>query len=146
MEGYMLDRLTYRSGSIIGFVAGRIVNCMVRPARPGIVPPAGEYRVAPPTNDLIYGRVALMTAANAGPGGIASMTKTERPGGIASMTKQERPGAVETKFLWDAPSPGSAEFVLTTRAIAGRNCLIVRGGSELFDAIGAAGGAVITVS
>lgn len=153
----MLVRLVCRGGAIIGLIWGKTVHCLVRPGQPGTLPPAGEYRVGAPVNDLIYGPVAVMAPANGpivpgadvaeertrrlpGPGAVNTLFNPtggrvfNTPGGITQMTKQEMPS-------------GSAAFVLTTRSIPGRNCLVVTSASsDLFAAIGAAGGAVITVS
>lgn len=151
----MAIRLTCRGGALTGFADGKIVNCLVRSAQPGVFPTRGEYRVAAPTNDLIYGPVAIMVRAGAGvdPGvSQQCIRRLPAPGaagmatrGIAEMTKQEMPGAAAA-LTAGLPASGGTVFVLASRSIGGRNCLVVDVSSGLFEAIAAGGGAEIAVT
>jgi hypothetical protein len=146
-------RLLFQVGSrtISGSLAGKFLQCTMRPPQGGTLPPAGDYAILAPMNDPIYGRVALMVPV----GGSGAVD--------VGLTLQKCLVAIKLTFKPDAgPSPvafgvakkpgGTAAgdvsqvFVLSDKPVLGRNCIVVSSGfADLMDGLQTAGGARVTL-
>ena len=170
-----LARMTFHrgSGALSGSIGGKHLHIVTRPAHGSAALPAGEYAIHPPVIDPIYGAVALVvpTAGPSNPAGDtvsyiknAPANKWSAPANkySAPVNKLSAPtnkwSAPANKYSaptdkWASPMPAGESglnetvFVLSQKAIPGRNSIIVSSGfADLMDALHAAGGATITVS
>jgi hypothetical protein len=151
----------------MGNIGGKELHFTARPAKNGAHPPPGHYQIHPPTNDPIYGMVALMTPlgpqvpsgakefnadkfmpshAKFAPVGVKDSPVAGKfaPPAYDWIKAGKGKGAVGVK-----ERPGTLAnhtFVLSSRPILGQNSLVVMVGfADLMDALQAAGGASVTV-
>ncbi len=179
----MPSNLQLSTGSLMGSIGGKVLQCLVNPTSAGSAPPAGEYSIQPPVQDVIYGQIAIMVPTGGGvgmqnmqPG--ANAMKAWSPGANAmknwapgaNAMKYRAPGGVENKKVTPAggvenklfapagsvealmaysassPQEGGSVFVLSSRLIPGRNCLVIQSGfADLLDALNQEGGATVRV-
>jgi hypothetical protein len=167
MSSISAMRLLFQAGSrvISGNLAGKFLNCTMRPPQGGALPPAGDYQILAPMNDPIYGRVALMVSVG-GSGAVdvgLTLQKCLVAVGAASRggwdvtvnAKALKPDVRSTAMsnrkmgMPDASPPGQTSgqvFVLSNKPVLGRNCVVVSSGfADLMDGLQAAGGARVTV-
>ncbi len=153
----MTARLTFRGGVISGCTSGRNLQCFVSPGHPGMLPAAGEYRIGGPFDDPVFGPIAVMVPSHGliDPGIVEEcMRRLPPPGGTSALFNPtggrfrfNLPGGISEMPKQEMPSNGGALFVLTNRAVPGRNCLIVTSSpKELFGALAAVDETLITVS
>jgi hypothetical protein len=148
-------RLMFQAGSrvISGNLAGKFLNCTVRPPQGGALPPRGGYEILPPMNDPIYGRVALMVPAG-GSGEIIAGLTMQKCLVTAKVYGRFEAGPTtmsNKKFSKPDASPPDATsgqvFVLSDKPVLGRNCVVVSSGfADLMDGLQTAGGARVTVA
>jgi hypothetical protein len=129
----MLSNLEFRNGAFRGSLAGKPLNCSINASLPGSVPVAGLYQIQRPMEDAVWGLVAIMTPANQAAGAVSLAVATV--GASASLFDKLVPSG-----------SGPASFILSSRSIPGRNCLIVRNNfADLMDALKSAGGATVKI-
>ena len=66
-------QLRFSDNTITGNLAGRLIHCVVRMSRGTGSPARGEYVIAPPASDAIYGQTALVIPLKQGSAGFAGM-------------------------------------------------------------------------
>jgi hypothetical protein len=151
-------------------LAGRSLNCLINPSQ-GSAPPAGVYQIQPPMDDVVFGQLAVMTQVGGPAGGGASaqsefkwlgdeswvgnkkyvgasvshFEKFVGPGGGTASGSYEFSGASASIFeKMVGPGRGAASFVLSSRPIPGRNCLVIQSNfDDLMDALKNTGGAMV---
>ena len=153
--------LQFQGGFISGSLAGQLLSCLVS-ALPGSMPPAGVYQIQPPVEDLVFGQVAVMTMVGRSDGGGATSAEVMRrlPGGASASYEFNPQGGVSAS-LFDKFVPqggvsasifekmvpqgsGGSAFVLSSRPIPGRNCLVIQSNfADLMDTLQKAGGATV---
>ena len=108
---------------------------------------AGVYQIQPPVEDVVFGPCAVMTLAGRSDGGGAVSGSYEFSGRSAS-TFDKLVGASASLFIKLVPQGGgSAAFVLSSRPIPGRNCLVIQSNfADLMDALRTTGGATVRFS
>jgi hypothetical protein len=128
--------LQFQGGFVNGMLGGKLLNCLVDKSLPGSMPVAGVYQIQPPVQDGVFGLLAVMTpVGGAGGGGKQDIEWTWGGGSAVLIDKLVGAGG------------GSASFVLSSRPIPGRNCLVIRSNfADLMDALKSAGGATIKFS
>ena len=164
--------LEFQSGFISGMLAGKSLNCLVNPSQPGSAPVAGVYQIQPPIDDVVFGPLAVMTpvagassiGAAVGKGWLALPSYDHLgsftdpiPGASASYIdkaiKMVGPGVASGAYEWsDAsasrgkqkPDGTAVGFILSSRPIPGRNCLVIQSNfDDLMDALKHTGGATV---
>lgn len=169
----MSPSLEFRSGSVSGVLGGKVLNCMVHPSMPGSTPPAGLYQILPPVEDAVFGQLAVMTPVGMSAGtasrcdkGIivgSSAPSLQRQGGASAKAiewkwgggasakaKEIGPSVGASVSLFDkfvGGRGGSTSFILSSRPMPGRNCLVIANNfADFMDALTATGGATVRFS
>ena len=150
--------LEFQSGFISGMLAGKPLNCLVNPSQGSA--PAGVYQIQPPIDDVVFGQLAVMTPAGGPAGSIgeshayvkwdggASAPSYKPWGDRSGVANKEYVGASASSFdkaiKMVGPVGGAASFVLSSRPIPGRNCLVINSNfDDLMDALKSTGGATV---
>ena len=137
--------LEFRSGFISGMLAGKSLNCLVNPSQ-GSAPPAGVYQIQPPIEDVVFGQLAVMTPVGgaAGTGALGTYVKLTVGASASLFDKLVGPADRGSKPLEIVAVGGATAFVLSSRPIPGRNCLVIQSNfDDLMDALKSTGGATV---
>jgi hypothetical protein len=157
----MIRSLEFRNGAFSGNVGARLLNGLVKPSIPGSGPAPGLYYIAAPVEDAVFGLVSVMTPVGvaAGSSMVIKFWQKDTPLAGKFFQKESSLGGkfidkwapLEGKFFKETTSQGGGapigtSFVLCSRPIAGRNCLVIQSGlSDLLDALKNSGGAEVRV-
>lgn len=155
MNAYESITLEFQSGFISGMLAGKSLNCLVNPSQGSV--PAGVYQIQPPMDDVVFGQLAVMTPVGRADGGAVSgayefsgasassfdkAIKMVGPGGASESIASSASAGDFIKFV--GPGHGAASFVLSSRPIPGRNCLVISSNfADFMDALKSTGGATV---
>jgi hypothetical protein len=148
-------QLVSKNGAIKGNLGAQFVNCTIKPANQGGLPPAGVYQLLLKSNDPFYGSVAVLVPAGGSSAAAPSANWVWIKGGApkSGITATWVSGGMPPTAMWwhDSWAPklaGSARaFVLSDKRIPGSNNLVVTSGFPgLLAALQAPGSASVTVS
>ena len=144
--------LEFQSGFISGMLAGKPLNCLVNPSQPGSAPVEGVYQIQPPIEDVVFGQLAVMTPV----GGAYSIGEAFVKDWVAPPSYSHLGGASVSHIEKCIPASaslfdklvgahgGAASFVLSSRPIPGRNCLVIQSNfADFMDALKTTGGATV---
>ena len=125
-----------QNGMLQGSLDGRPVTCVLRP---GITIPAGQYMLLPATPDPIYGDLVQMVRV--GGAGSPDMSSSQRERVAWGPAPFARSGMDPSKMSSLSPASNAAQFVLSAKAMPGRNNVVVNFGfSDLVEALKLNGG------
>ena len=136
-------------GAITGQLGGKSLHCLLSASPQGSSPAAGAYNIQAPVQDATWGLIATMAPAHATmsirKAGGSQMEYLKYVMNTVFVTSVQSSAAQKSSPTSSQASPPT--FVLSSRPIPGRSCLVIQNNfADLMDALQREGGTTVNVS